>query len=150
MATADESTWKYVRYVTLSDAWKELWGGILAWVVITAVFMILAVTFEFGVSATESWWSGIPKPVLYFIAFAVFTWFTRGESLSLSMPKSVKGWLGLNAFVLLVMVAASVLGGWAFIPFYTGVVFAGVFIDSLSAIGRRNYERLSENTGSGA
>ena len=63
------------------------------------------------------------------------------------MPKSVKGWLGLNAFVLLVMVAASVLGGWAFIPFYTGVVFAGVFIDSLSAIGRRNYERLSENMG---
>lgn len=150
MATAEESNWKYVRYVTLADAWKELWVGILAWVVITAVLMVFAATFEFGVSATESWWSGIPKPVLYFIAFAVFTWFTRGESLSLSMPNSVKGWLGLNAVFLLVMVATSVLGGLAFVPFYTGVVFAGVFIDSLSAIGRRNYERLSENTSGGA
>ncbi|MEG3997921.1 hypothetical protein, partial [Microcoleus sp. SVA1B1] len=150
MANERDSSWKYLPYVTIREAWRELWGVFFAWVFLTGLFMIGAATTEFGVKATEAWWSDIPQPILYFLGFAAFTWFTRGESFTFAVPKTVKGWLGMNAAVLLGGCLAITLPGIALIPVYTGLVFGLVALESLASIGRRNKERLVEGVKGGA
>ena len=143
MATEAGRSWQYLQHVTLREAWRELWGGFLAWVLLTALLMIFMATAKFGAEATEPWWSEIPKPVLYFLVFAAVTWFIRGESFTVAIPESVKGWLLLNVIVLVFAGASSVLPGWAFVPVYTGFIFGIVAMESLVVIGRSNYERLT-------
>ena len=49
----------------------------------TPNFHLLA---DFGIEATESYWSIIPKQVWYVIACAVFSWTLRGQEMSLPFP----------------------------------------------------------------
>lgn len=145
MEREQESFWKYLPYVTVRDAWHELWGLFLVWIFVTVLAMAFVGTTEIGLKATEAWWSEIPTPIFFFLAFAAFTWFTRGQSFALTVPKTVKGWVGVNAAVLLGGFLVTALPAIALAPAYTFLMFAPGTWDSLNNIGRRNKERLDQS-----
>jgi hypothetical protein len=146
MASAEDSPFKYLPYVTLREGWSQLKVAFLAWAVLSVIVTAFVAATDFGISKTESYWSILPGPVWGVLGFAIVSWFLRGEELRFMFPRTFKGWFLLNFGVVLLVFAASVLPSWAFIPVYIGLLFFFGVLDELAAIGKRNYERLSGGT----
>ena len=76
----------------------------------------------------ETFWAVLPRPFWYVFGFAAFTWFVRGEEVQIVFPKSFRLWLLLTSVVM---------------PVYVAVMLGFGLLDSLSKIGRKNFEKLS-------
>ncbi len=142
MANNQESTFKYLSYVTVREAVSKTWWNIIGWVVISAAAMGFFALADMGADASRGFWSEIPTPLLAALGIAAFTWMVRGEALSLEFPKSIRGWLLLNLAISGFMLALNTLPSWALIPLYLAIPAFFNCLDELSALGKKNYERL--------
>ena len=150
MTNGKDDLFKYISYLTLREGWAEIKGTFFGWLILSATFMAVGAFVEFGASKTETFWSILPTPVWYVLAFAVFAWSFRGEELRIVLPKTFKLWLLVTTGVALIVFAGTILPAWALIPVYWAVVFGFEGLDSLAKIGQENYQKLSEQPNNSA
>jgi hypothetical protein len=116
----------------------------------SAITVTIGMLTEKGVTATETFWSEVPRWVWYVVAVSAVAWIARGETFQIRLPLfSFKAWLLFTTGFLLFMLLMSILPTWAATPFYFALVFLVVAIETLSHIGKENYEKLHKETQSG-
>jgi hypothetical protein len=141
MAT-DKKSYEYLAYVTLREAWAEVKSTLIVWLVFSGVSIGIGLAFSSGVEVSKPIWENIPRPILYFIGFVIFTWFMRGEELTISIPKQYSWWMVFVCVAGLFFYAPFLLPWWCLVPINFGLIFGFMVFDNLVRIGKENFEKL--------
>jgi hypothetical protein len=142
MTSDDEAPFKYLRIVTLRDAWSEVKATLLAWVLLSALYIGCGAFFDFSASKTASFWAILPSPAWWVIGFAAVSWVFRGQELRLLFPKSFRLWLLITSYVALMALLASILPGWTMLPIYAAAMLGYEMLLSLGRVGKENFDKL--------
>ena len=139
---AEKSVFAYLRYVTLRQAWAGLRFQFVAWLLLSAVVLVIVLAGKKGIDATEGIWSTIPRPILFIGFVALVTWIVRGDNFLLEWPSSFQEWLLTNIDIAAFIVAAAFLPILVMVPAYLGFAMLVAVLEDLSEIGKANYQRL--------
>ena len=147
----EPSLFTYLPYVTIQQAWGELKATFFAWLIMSGVVVAFGMLAEKGVTATESFWAEIPQWAWYAAAVSAIAWMGRGETYKVRLPiLTFKAWFLFAALFFLFMFLMSILPSWGAIPFYFAFVFLVTAGESLSSLGKENYEKLHKETQGGS
>jgi hypothetical protein len=138
----DESeAFKYLPFVTLSQCWAAQKGAATLWLIFTlAGGLLLFVGTSVVPGDADAIFESIPPAARYVVGFALIAWFFRGTEIKIAFPRSFRLWLFAVGGVAAVATASHLLPTWAMVPVYVAILCGLSALDSLAAIGRRNYE----------
>lgn len=143
----EESYYKYLSYVTMSEAWEICKTSFGIWVFFSVFSVVIGGIFNAGidiakvVTGIDS--NSLPQWVWSVIIISGIMWFYKGREIKFNFPKlTFKSWLFWTVIIFIETAIFANAPWWANVPFYFAVIlFCGV-IDDLAAKGRENYEML--------
>lgn len=139
MVNNNENFYSYLRYVTLSDAWREIKTFVFIWLLLSAICIAL----NAATSPVESIWEEMPRWLKNTTCFAACIWLFSGEKVS--FPHLIfKLWATVTVFFGLFSLACNSLPSWVGLSLCIGLILIIVSLEALVTIGKSNYAKLTD------